>query len=253
MFSVERLRAGLNTKFLGREVIYLDQTSSTNDDAWNYFHNGSPNGTLVITDDQQHGRGRRKNKWFSTKEKSLTFSFILHPEIGLGKLGLFPLLTGVSIVQSIKSSASIQTGLKWPNDIMLNGKKMGGILIESRTTQNRLGVVVGVGLNINETMQDIPNFLKDQTSSLAIYSEASCNRERILSAVLNNFERLYTQEWDSIIPIWRKYCIHKDSEVVFHTENGLHQGIFQGISSDGHAEIQINGKTHTFPSGIITL
>ena len=82
MFSVERLRAGLNTKFLGREVKYLDQTPSTNDDAWNYFHNGSPNGTLIITDDQQHGRGRRKNKWFSTKEKSLTFSFILHPEMG---------------------------------------------------------------------------------------------------------------------------------------------------------------------------
>jgi BirA family biotin operon repressor/biotin-[acetyl-CoA-carboxylase] ligase len=171
----------------------------------------------------------------------------------LEKLGLLPLLTGVSIVQSIKSSASIQTGLKWPNDIMLNGKKMGGILIESRTTQNRLGVVVGVGLNINETKQDIPNFLKDQTTSLAIYSEASCNREQILSAVLNKFERLYIQEWDSIIPIWRKYCIHKDSVVVFHTENGLHQGIFQGISSDGHAEIQINGKTQTFPSGMIML
>jgi BirA family biotin operon repressor/biotin-[acetyl-CoA-carboxylase] ligase len=171
----------------------------------------------------------------------------------LEKLGLLPLLTGVSIVQSIKSSASIQTGLKWPNDIMLNGKKMGGILIESRTTQNKLGVVVGVGLNINETMHDIPNFLKDQTTSLAINSEASCNRELILSAVLNKFEKLYTQEWDSIIPIWRKHCIHKDSEVVFHTKNGLHKGIFQGISSNGHAEIKINGKTQTFPSGMITL
>ena len=102
-------------------------------------------------------------------------------------------------------------------------------------------------------MRDIPNFLKDQTTSLAINSEASFNRERILSSVLNKFERLYTQEWDSIIPIWAKDCIHKNSEVSFSTENGLHHGIFQGISSDGHAEIQINGKTQTFPSGMITL
>ena len=131
---------------------------------------------------------------------------------------------------------------------MLNGKKIGGILIESRTTQNRLGVVVGVGLNINETMQDIPNFLKDQATSLAIYSKASCNKEQILSVILNKFERLYTQEWDSIIPIWRKYCTHKDSEVVFHTEKGLHQGIFQGISSDGHAEIHKWRDPRTSPN-----
>ena len=253
MFSTELLQDLLQTDFLGCNIIYHPQTNSTNEDAWDYFHNGSPDGTLVITDDQQHGRGRRKNKWFSTKEKSLIFSFILHSKMGLEKLGLLPLLSGVSIVLGIKSTTSIQTGLKWPNDIMLNGKKMGGILIESKTTPNRLGVVVGVGLNINETMQDIPNFLKDQTTSLAIYSKASCNKEQLLSAVLNKFERLYTREWNSIIPIWRKYCIHKDSEVVFHTEKGLHQGIFQGISSDGHAEIQINGKTQTFPSGMITL
>ena len=78
----------------------------------------------------------------------------------LEKLGLLPLLTGVGICRGIKSGTSIQTGLKWPNDIMLNEKKVGGILIESRSTQNGLGVVVGVGLNINETTRDIPDFLK---------------------------------------------------------------------------------------------
>ena len=253
MFYVERLRVGLNTKFMGREVKYLDQTPSTNDDAWDYFHNGSPEGTLVITDDQQHGRGRRKNKWFSTKEKTLTFSFILYPEIGLEKLGLLPLLTGVSIVQSIKSSTSIQTGLKWPNDIMLNAKKLGGILIESKTSQSGLGVVVGIGLNINETTHDIPNLLKDQATSLLIYSGASYSREKILSEILNEFERLYVQQWDPIIHIWGEYCIHRESEIAFHTEGELHQGVFQGISSFGHAEIHINGKTQTFPSGMVML
>ena len=253
MFSVEHLQAVLNTEFLGHQIIYQSETNSTNTDAWNQVVTGSKEGIVLITDNQKYGRGRRQNKWVASKGNSLTFSFILRPQTNIDKFGLLPLLTGVSIVQSIKSSTSIQTGLKWPNDIMLTGKKMGGILIESKTTPNRLGVVVGVGLNINETMHDIPNFLKDQTTSLAIYSGASCSREQILSGVLNEFELLYAQQWDSIIPTWREYCVHQDSEVTFHTEESSHQGIFQGISSLGHAEIQINEKTRTFPAGMVML
>ena len=253
MFSTELLQIHLKTDFLGCEINYQPKTNSTNIDAWNHLDNGCEEGTIFITDNQKNGRGRRQNKWVSTPDKSLTISFILHPKTGLDKLGLLPLLMGVSIVQGIKSSASIQTGLKWPNDIMLNGKKMGGILIESKTTQNGLGVVVGIGLNINETMQDIPNFLKDQATSLAIYSGATCSREQILSAILNKFERLYSEQWDSIIPIWREHCIHQNSKIAFHTERGLHQGIFQGISSFGYAKIQINGATQTFPSGLVIL
>ena len=205
MFSTELLQSHLKTEFLGCKINYQIETNSTNIDAWNHIDNGCEEGTIFITDNQKNGRGRHQNKWVSTPDKSLTISFVLHPKTGLDKLGLLPILMGVSIVQGIKSSTSIQTGLKWPNDIMLNRKKMGGILIESRTTQNGLGVVVGVGLNINETTQDIPNFLKDQATSLAINSGGTYSREQILSKVLNEFEQLYAQQWDFIIPIWRRF------------------------------------------------
>ena len=253
MFSTELLQDLLQTDFIGCDIIYKPQTISTNEDAWNYFQNGHLDGTLVITDDQQHGRGRRKNKWFSIKGKSLTFSFILYPEIELEKLGLLPLLCGVSIAQGIKLTTSIQIGLKWPNDIMLNRKKMGGILIESRSTQNGISIVIGMGLNINESITDLPEALCKQSTSLAIHSGKQYKIELILAAILNKFEQLYVQQWDTIIPIWRKYCIHENSEVTFHTENELHKGVFQGISSHGHAKIQINGKTQTFPAGMVML
>ena len=174
-------------------------------------------------------------------------------KIGLEKLGLLPLLSGVSIVQGIKSTTSIQTGLKWPNDIMLNGKKIGGILIESRSTQNGIGIVIGMGLNINESITDLSKILCEQSTSLAMHSGKQYNIELILAAILNEFEQLYLQQWDTIIPIWKEYCIHQDSEITFHTEKGLHQGVFQGISSYGHAKIQINGKTQSFPAGMIML
>ena len=253
MFSSKLLQDHLITDFLGCNIIYQPQTNSTNEDAWSYYSNGSPNGTLIITDNQQKGRGRRQNKWFSTADKSLTISFILHSEIELEKLGLLPLLTGVSIVQGIKRTTSIQTGLKWPNDIFLNGVKMGGILIESRSIKNGLGVVIGIGLNINESNTDFPEALREEATSLRIHSGEQYKCELILASILNEFEQLYIQQWNTIIPIWRKYCIHQDSEVTFCTENGLHHGIFQGISSHGHVEIKINGETQTFPSGMVVL
>ena len=253
MFSKELYQTHLKTKFLGHEMKYLSQTNSTNEDAWAYFQDGSTEGTLFITDDQQKGKGRRENKWISTKGKSLTFSILLRPEMKLEKLGLLPLLTGVSIVEAIKSAASIQTGLKWPNDIMLNEKKMGGILIESKSGQNGLGVVVGVGLNINESEQDIPDSLSKQATSLAIYSNSSYSRELILSAILNEFEQLYQNQMDDIIPLWQEYCIHRNTSVTFHSENHRSRGIFQGINSLGHAEINMYGKTESFSAGMVTL
>ena len=253
MFSKELYQNYLRTTFLGREFNYQPKTNSTNEAAWQCFIDGTPDGTLILTDNQTSGKGRRQNKWNSTPDKSLTFSFILHSELELEKIGLLPLLTGISIVNGITAATAIQTGLKWPNDIMLNDKKMGGILIESKQTGNGLGVVVGVGLNINENAQDIPHTPRDNAISLAMFSGQNHSREQILSAILNEFETLYDNQIDSIIPLWTDRCIHQDREVSFHSERGKQQGIFQGISSLGHAEIQINGKTQTFPSGMVVL
>ena len=253
MFSQERYQKYLCTTILGREFNYHPQTNSTNEDAWRYTQNSSGHGSLVFTDKQTVGKGRRDNQWVSTPDKSLTFSFILHSELELEKMGLLPILTGISIVRGIESATAIQTGLKWPNDIMLNEKKMGGILIESKQIRNGLGVVVGVGLNINENAQDIPHTLRNNAISLAMFSKQTHSREQILSAILNEFETLYNNQMNSIIPLWTDHCIHQDREVSFHSEKGKQKGIFQGVSSLGHAEIQINGKTQTFPSGVIIL
>ena len=253
MFSKERYQKYLCTTILGREFNYLPQTNSTNEDAWQYAQKDSSHGSLFLTDKQTAGKGRRQNKWVSTQGNSLTFSFILHSELELEKMGLLPLLTGVSVVKGIIAATDIQTGLKWPNDIILNGKKMGGILIESKHHSNGLGVVVGVGLNINENAQDIPYVLRDNTISLTMFSSKNHSREQVLSEILNEFETLYDNQIHSIVTLWNDHCIHQNSEVSFHSEEGKCWGIFQGISSLGHAKIQINGKTQIFPSGMVIL
>lgn len=253
MFSIERLEAGLNTEFLGRVVKYLDTTYSTNDDAWECINQHESEGTLIITDHQIQGRGRRQSKWTSTQSKSLTFSFLLLPHMALEKLGVLPLLAGVSIVKGIYTITNILTGLKWPNDIMVSQKKMGGILIESHTGEQGLGVVVGIGLNINDSENDIPVEFQDNATSLSIDSGEEFGRELILSAILNEFENIYLHRWDNIIPLWQKYCIHENDEVTFHSNEKFHKGIFKGINDAGHARILINDKIETFPAGILTL
>jgi len=102
MFSKELYQKYLRSTILGRDFNYHPQTNSTNEDAWQYTQNSSGHGSLFLTDNQTGGKGRRDNKWVSTPEKSLTFSFILHSELELEKMGLLPLLTGISIVKGIK-------------------------------------------------------------------------------------------------------------------------------------------------------
>ena len=253
MFSIECLQAGLNTEFLGQKVKYLEITSSTNGDAWECFQNQKPEGTLIIADHQLQGIGRNQSKWSSIHGKSLTFSFMLLPEMDFEKLGILPLLTGVSIVKGIHNITNILPGLKWPNDIMMSRKKMGGILIESRSVKEGLNVVVGIGLNINESEDDMPDELQDLATSLHIDSGEEFCRELILSSILNEFETLYLNHWHNIIPLWQKYCIHEDDEVTFHSNEKFHRGTFRGITEAGHARIQVNGKMETFPAGMLKL
>ena len=253
MFSVDKLQKGLNTKFIGQKIEYKQLTHSTNDDAWAYFQNNQMDGIVIVSEKQQKGRGRRQSKWSSSPGNSLTFSFLLFPEISIEEIGILPLLTGISIVQGIYNSTKIQVGLKWPNDIFLNEKKIGGILIESKTTESDLGVVVGVGLNINESLADIPFELQNQATSLSLYTGKKYHREPILSLILNIFENLYFHHWDKIIPLWENYCIHENKVVKFHSNNKNYRGKFLGITEGGFAQIEVDGNIEIFPAGMLTI
>ena len=253
MFSAEKYKSELNTDFLGQNIIYVPETGSTNQDSWKYIDQDCPNGSIVITDTQNQGKGRRNNSWKSISNKSLTFSLILYQKSKLNYFPILPLLTGVSIVNGIYNSSYIQLGLKWPNDIMLSQRKMGGILIETKSTNKGLCIVIGIGLNINETEFDIHPEVKDYSTSLSIYSGEKFVREKLLAEVLNSFETLYSADWNDIISIWSKYCIHNNSIISFNNDDGYHKGLFQGINQNGHALIMIDEKLKTFSGGVVTL
>ncbi len=253
MISIDNLRTSLNTEFLGRQIKYMEETPSTNEDVWIFFQKNFPEGTLIITDNQINGKGRRSSKWLSTSNKSLTFSFLLLPKKNLEDLSLLPLLTGISIIQGIQNITKIQLGLKWPNDIMADQKKIGGILIESNTNNEKLGIVIGIGINVNENEHDIPIEIRNKASSLHVYSGKEFDLALIISSILNEFENLYLNDWSQITTLWEQYCIHQNNEIVFHDNEKKIQGKFMGITNSGYAKIQLNRKMKTFSSGMIVL
>ena len=151
MIFTNLVQANLRTKTLGKVIEYYSQLDSTNEEAWEMIDEGVKSGTVIITDRQLSGKGRNGTKWQSKANRSLTFSVVIKPNNLSGSMsGVFPLLTGVAIVRALHDM-HIDGGLKWPNDIMVKGKKLGGILCESRIQGKSIKwVVIGIGINVNQ-------------------------------------------------------------------------------------------------------
>ncbi|MBC8311836.1 MAG: biotin--[acetyl-CoA-carboxylase] ligase [Candidatus Marinimicrobia bacterium] len=245
------IQTNLTTKIFGHEIEYFTFTDSTNEDVWDALADDIDEGFLVITDHQKNGRGRRGNRWLSEPGSSLTFSFLIKPKLPLEKIGLLSLLTGVAVVEGISQFAQLDCKLKWPNDIILNNKKVGGILAESKLIDNEIYVVMGVGLNVNE--QELPPEISPFSSTLRCEKESPIQREPLLAFILNAFESMYNNKDSEWINAWNSHCIHLNSDVKFHHGNDTIQGTFLEIDNMGQASLNINGSVQKFSSGIIEL
>jgi len=196
----------LNTKFIGKKIYYFDTLSSTMDTAMELGIKGSPEGTVVLAEAQTKGRGRLGRYWFSPKYKGIYSSLILRPKILPNAAPILTLLSAVSIWESIKETCGLDTQIKWPNDILLHNKKIGGILTELNAETDTIRfVVIGIGLNVNndkKTLAQGATSLKEQTKE-------EINRISLLQEILRKIETnylLFQKEGSAaIIQRWRNY------------------------------------------------
>ena len=232
------VNANLNTDFIGRNLEYYSRLASTNDEAWELIAENVPNGSLIITDNQFKGRGRFGNKWISAPSMGLTFSLILYDLKNLHKL---PLIIGVSVCEALKEF-NFKLKLKWPNDIILNDKKIGGILCELKKINNVKTIVVGIGMNINEKADDFPDNLRKKAISLSMVSNITYQRERVLAKILNHFEKnldLLKEKNLELFKKWESFCNHINKEVTFHKNNINVVGRFLKISDKKDVKLSI--------------
>ena len=245
MFDYKIYEENLKSEVIGRSFKFLKKTQSTNDEAKKYP--AASHGHTILTYNQIKGRGRRNNKWFSTPNKSLTFTIMLE-KMKINNQNILSLLTSVVIVNTLKKKLKVNCKIKWPNDIILNNKKIGGILIESNTNFQ----IIGIGLNVNQAKDDFNREISKTGSSLYYETKTKINLEKLLAQIISEFEIVIKEKKKNILKLWLDNCHHINHKIKFNTNNEIISGIFEGINQEGEAIININGKISTFSSGIVS-
>ena len=228
---IDRLVAG--------EVIwrlhYEAACSSTQDLARAAAARGGEQGWTVVTDSQGKGRGRSGHTWVAPAETALLFSAILRPPLDV--LPLLPLLAALTVAGGIEAATGAVPDLKWPNDVLLNGRKLAGILLERPTGPD---VVLGVGVNVNQSALELP----EGATSLAVELGHELEREPLLAAILNDlgndYERADREGVDWIVPGWRSRSSMLGKRVGFDRDGAVSRGTAEDIGEDGALRVRLD-------------
>lgn len=251
-FSVDNILGKLRTKFIGKKIVYVSSVDSTNNLAKRIAPKGSyPDGTMIIADNQTLGRGRLGSKWFSEINSSLTVSLLLYPKINIDKLFCVPVAAGLAVYDAIFNISGIATQLKWPNDVLINFKKICGILCETSFVCGRNCLIIGIGANIDTV--EFPRELVGKCSSVFKESGIHLERELLSAEFCNCFEKYYeyilNEEYKEIIDKYKKLCVSlkKEVKIEFNGKNIL--GIAEDISYNGELILAcMDGKKLTIGS-----
>lgn len=198
----------VNTKCIGSKILVYNCTSSTNDIAAEYAKNKENNGLAIFAEEQTAGRGRSGTKWHSSQADSILCSILL--TTFKCKAELLSLTLAVAVAETIGKIANSHAKIKWPNDIILNGKKIAGILLESKTINNHIAYILGIGINCHQETTSFPRELRTTATSIDIESGSICDRISLAKRLLSSLDHwLQTADKGSkkIIERWRKLSI----------------------------------------------
>lgn len=191
LLTYEEIEPYLNTTFIGRNILHFDSIDSTNSRAKQMSDSIEADGTVLIGEEQTNGRGRLGRSWVSPKYKGVWMSVFLRPDLNPMEAVKLTQIAAAAVVEAAKE-LKITTLVKWPNDIVVNHKKICGILTEMSAELTRINyVVVGIGINVNIDELDFPEDIKEIATSLKVETKCSVNRQELVGRILNNFERLY--------------------------------------------------------------
>jgi len=248
--SADEIRLGLKTEFMGQNIYYEETVDSTQKIAHRLSMENAPEGTLVIADEQLQGKGRLGRSWHSPKYTGVWMSLILRPDIPVGKTPQLTLLAAVAVVQGIQELTGLQPQIKWPNDILLNGKKVTGILTELQAEADKVhSVIVGIGINANQRKEDFPPEIHSKATSLFIELGEKVNRAALIRAVLSRMEKLYkiylSKGFEPVKLLWESYALSIGKTITARTLNRTITGKALGITEDGVLKIEDEGgKIH---------
>ena len=182
----------LRTKWAGREVVFFEETGSTNVEAKRLADQGSVHGTLVVADSQSGGKGRRGRSWHSPKGSAIAMSLILKPELESEKASMLTLIQAMAVTKALEDICGISPQIKWPNDILVNEKKVCGILTEMNLDKTKISsIIIGCGINVNQ--DDFPEEIAEIATSLKIETGQILSRPKLIAHICEVFEEFFEE------------------------------------------------------------
>jgi BirA family transcriptional regulator, biotin operon repressor / biotin---[acetyl-CoA-carboxylase] ligase len=256
--DAEKIRNDLPPARLGAKILVFDAINSTNDLARKHLEEGAQEGLVLMAESQTHGRGRMGRSWESSPGTGVYMSVLLKPEIQPQRLPLLTLLAGVAAVQAVNAFANRKAQLKWPNDILLNGKKISGILSEYHPTPGGgNAVIIGIGVNANHSPSDFPEELRSIATSLRIETGRPVDRTALACALIRHLDREYNaflQGESDVIEKWMHYSDMSGKKVSVTRGTAVIHGTALGLDSLGRLLIRTtDGKEMAFDSGEVSL
>ena len=251
----------LKTNVIGKRVYYFQEIDSTQDFAQQIASDKKENGTIIIAEKQTAGRGRLDRKWTSPKG-GIWFSLIIHPKFDVSNSTLIPILSAVALSKSIKSILGVETEVKWPNDITMNGKKVAGILVDASFQANNIEyLILGIGINfdidtkkLEKRLSKTPNFYG--INSLRKKDDATPPKlllKEFLLQLEKNLSQLDNGEKAKIVKEWTKRAEGIGKKITINTSNGKISGISQGIDNNGALKLKTRMETKKIFVGDVVL
>ena len=237
MLVKENIYNLMDSCVMGREILCYDEVDSTNTVLRNLADKGAVSGTTVTAESQSAGRGRRGRTWVSPSGTNIYMSLLIRPDFEPEKARMLTVIMALSVAQAINESTELKAKIKWPNDIVVNNKKVTGILTEM-ILNNETGpyVIIGTGINVN--INEFPDEIKDMATSLKLESGKEVNREEIIALTMSYFEDNYnrflkTKDISLLKGEYESLLVNKDKEVLILGEKEPYKGTALGIDNEG--------------------
>ena len=260
LYSYE-IQEGLRTKRIGKNIYYFEEIDSTNDYGKIVAQKPFEDGDIIIAESQNKGRGRFSREWVSPMRKGAYLSILLKPQISFEKITRLTIITALAVCSALEDHIQKKVEIKWPNDILINQKKICGILTEISGEVDKINyVVIGIGININLDIEDFDESLATKASSLKIETGKIQNRKEIVQKILSIFDEYYDdflndENYESIIDEYRKksYLIGRNVEVRIYNNDSIRARVLD-IEKNGALKVELeNGEIRDLLSGEVTL
>ena len=254
----EEIRAGLSTQLLGSQIVHFYDTSSTNNEAKRLAADDAVEGTIVVSEAQTLGRGRLNRGWFSPPGGGVWVSVILRPPFPPQEAPKCTLMAAVATVEAIREVSGLACGIKWPNDILWQGRKLVGILTEMSAEMDAINfVVLGIGINVSLQENDFPEELRNIGASISMGAGREVSRVEVLQKLLERLEYWYDvvkkEGFEPVLKAWRRESITLGQPVRVLAGEETYDGVAEELAEDGSLLVRTENDLRRVLAGDVSL